>query len=95
MKLKISGFIFLILRLFLLVIFLVVCLNKIMFLALSMCDSILTTLESHLSRYYECINMYLSCSVSGFSLPQECCNHLSSIVCFFEGGHVARGILVP
>ena len=86
MKLKILDFIFLILRVFLLVIFLVVCLNKIMFLALSMCDSILTTLESHLSHYYECINMYLSCSVSGFSLPEECrCNYLSSIVCFFLG----------
>lgn len=41
---------------FLLIVFSVVCLNKVMFLALTICDSLLTTLESQLSCYYECVN---------------------------------------
>lgn len=67
---------------FLLIIFSVVCLSKMACLALF--DSILTTLESHLSQYCEGINsqdrVYLLYSVSGFNLPEESHhNHPSSV----------------
>jgi len=66
----------------LLIIFSVVCLSKMVFLALF--DSILTTLESHVSHYCEGINIqdrvYLLYSVSGFNLPEGSHhNHLSSV----------------
>lgn len=51
---------------------------------LALFDSILTTLESHLSHYCEGINtpdkVYLLYSVNGFNLPEESHrNHLSSV----------------
>lgn len=84
MKLKILDFIFLISQAFLLIIFPVVCLNKMKFFAPSMYDSILTTLESHLRHGSECIIFqYWACliySVSGFNLPKEYHHgHLSSV----------------
>lgn len=78
MKLKILDFVFLVSQVILLIIFSVVCLNK-MFLAFSMCDSILTTLHC-----YECVNIqggvYLLHRVSRVNLPDECHqDHLPSI----------------
>lgn len=84
MKLKILNIIFLISQTFVLIIFPVMCLNKMKFFAPGMRDSIPTTLESHLCHGSECITFQcracLIYSVSGFNLPKECHrDHLSSV----------------